>query len=288
MIPRAGNSATRALARWVGSILCILLGVWCLFAAMGAFFIANNIRTLQDLATTLAPILALLSVLPLGVVAIFRPRLAAHGIALCWLALMIVAYGSLPWRETASWSLSDVLHPVLFYFPPALCLVALLLYGAGPAPDHGVPGGAEGATASVVECRMTRLAGFLGLGVRARHAQWGAVVLGILVGGWRLRSGATLALRFGAVHDWVGVIGVAASSLVVLPLAILGIWRPRVAAYLLAASVVVALAYPMRAARGLGDVLAYLVWASVPALPLALVAGLFLCASSPGRAGAEP
>jgi len=76
-------------------------------------------------------------------------------------------------------------------------------------------------------------------------------------------------------------VGAAASLLTLLPLTILGIWKPRLAAYLLGASFVIALAYPMLGPQSAGDVLGYLLFASVPALPIALVAGLLLYASFP-------
>jgi hypothetical protein len=107
---------------------------------MQAFFVGTA-KTPLELVLFLALVLAAFSVLPLGVVAIFRPRLAAHGIGLCWLVLMVVGYGSVPWGTTASWSLTDLLEPLLLYFPPTIGIVALLLYGAGPAPGDGISEG---------------------------------------------------------------------------------------------------------------------------------------------------
>lgn len=283
-----GNDKWRTLARWAGSVLAMLLGVVALFAGMRAFFVANNIKTPNELALFLLSMFALLSLLPLGVLAIFRPRLAARGIGICLATVIISAYGSIPRTEIISRSVFDFLQPFLWWVALPIGILALLLYGAGPPTEHKPSAGGEEIAACRARNGMGRLT-HIGFGTRLRNAQWGAVFLGVFAGGWRLWVSFPLVRRFALAHDWVGTVGAGVSALVLLPLTLLGIWKPRLAAYLLAGSLLLALAYPMHGAQNQGSALAYLLWVCVPALPVALVAGLFFYASSsPDRCPPRP
>lgn len=290
-MPETEPNTLKALARWTGTILAITTGVVSLFTGMQAFFVANHIETVLELVLFLILILGTLSVLPLGVLAVFRPRIAAHGIGFCWLIVIVAAYGSVPWRESVAWSVSDLLPMLLWWFALPIGMVALLLYGSPPEAaasaksieEKGSRVDREVVPPSVPERGISKLAGALVPRDRHRRAQWAAVILGILAGSRHLQGGAHLALRTVRIHDWINTAGISASSLALLPLTILGIWKPRLAAYILLACFTVALAYPVRASHGLGDMLAYFPWVAMPALPLAFVAGLFFYAVSPSE-----
>ena len=204
---------------------------------------------------------------------------------------MVAAFSSIPWRESAAWSLSDLLRPLLWWFVLPIGVAALLLYGSSPGTAASTKGEEkkEGqgdlrtGGPSIVKQAITTFVDALVPSDRRHQAQWAGVIVGILAGSRLFYGGAHLALRTARIHDWISTAGITASSLALLPLAILGIWKPRVAASILAASFVVALAYPMWAAHGIGNMVAYLPWAAIPALPMALVAGLFLYASAGWR-----
>lgn len=277
-------STLRASTRWIGSALAVVCGAVYLFAGMGAFFVGNA-RTVGGVVLWLLAVLALLSVLPLGIVAIFRPRRAALGIATSWAVLMISVSGSLQWEQMPRpESVSELLRPLVLYLALPLVVVVLLLYGSGTTAAHVGPKGSipeEGAESSSTSKRAL-LAPFRVAAQRGPrwHAQWAAVLLGVLTGSFHLRVGVILAEKFARSHEWFSVAGVAASLLAPLPLAILGIWKPRVVGYLLVAGFALALVYPTLDAQNLGDALAYLAWASLLALPLPLTAGLFLYSST--------
>ena len=111
-------------------------------------------------------------------------------------------------------------------------------------------------------------------------------VAGLAVLIWsRLPQAAANISRWRAGAVWLLQSLLIATVLALLPLTLLGAWKPRLAGYLLAASFVVALAYPMRGAQGLGDAFKYLFWAGTPALPMALVAALYFYASTGSQPG---
>jgi hypothetical protein len=263
---------------------------------MGGFFEANT-KSDPDFLLMVLSVLAMLSVLPIGVIAVFRPRFAAYAVATAWLVLMVSACVSIRYYEHVNWGeiwrsapISELLRPLVWYLALPICIIALLLYGSTPegraaAVDVRTPDDAEGestSTSAAMEAKP-KIPDAQARVDRRRQALWAGVILGVLAGAWHLRLGLSLALRFAGAHRWISVAGVTASSLTLLPFAIVGIWKPRLAGYLLAGSFVLAVVYPLLGARNLADAVVYLLWGGVPAVPLALVAGLLLYASLPRK-----
>src|ERR1700693_2042203 len=118
-----GISTSKALARWAGTTLAVVAGVVSFFVGMGGFFMARP-KTGVEFLLIILFVLAMLSVLPLGVVAVFRPRTAAYGIATAWLAVVTAALASIRLSEVNAWAL-------WWYLALPMGIVALLLYGSG-------------------------------------------------------------------------------------------------------------------------------------------------------------
>ncbi len=116
-------------AHCAGVILGVFLGVVSLPAVMGAFFSAV-FQTPLEILTFLVGIPAALTVLPLSVVAIFRPRFAARAIGVSWLLFLIAVFVSLKWRQIGSPSLTEVAMFVLWFFALPGSVVALLMRAA--------------------------------------------------------------------------------------------------------------------------------------------------------------
>lgn len=129
--------------------------------------------------------------------------------------------------------------------------------------------------------------GALDPATRKRLAKWVALILGVAVGLWRFQWAWQAALHAPRGLGWTAF-GFTTPWLAAVPLAVLGLCKPRWAAYGFAASFLIRMATPLRAAQSLGDVLGYLLFPGLLALPFALVAVLFFYASQPSALNVEP
>lgn len=252
---------------------------------MGACFSAVTQSPL-DIITFPLVMLAVCSLLPLAVIAIFRPGFAARGIGLSWLLFLIAAFCSINWRATERPSLQDLAIFVTSCFALPGAIVTLLLFASSPPLSPGavpvlpeVSGHPAKAAYGRAGVRQTVVDGSpLGTSGRKRLAKWVAVILGAGIGLLRFQTAWHLAIEAPSGLGWTAV-GHTAPWLAAVPLAILGLWKPRWAAYGYWLCFLVLLSTPLRALRKLGDLVGFLLFPGMMALPLALVALLFYYAS---------
>jgi MFS family permease len=272
-------------AHRLGVFLGILLGVLSFGSGMVACFSAVTQTPRQGFFMVIGT-LAMFSVLPLSVLAITKPRTAGRGIAVAWLAFNIAFFGSMPWKQLLVGGLAGFAYVAVWFFALPLTVVALL-HRASPAMT---PASTQSAEEAVPDQPMETTHGRVGAEAgsergntldqesRKRLAKWVALVVGVAIGLWRLRSAKYLVVLAVRSHS-LATLGFAAPVLAAIPLAALGLWKPRWAAYGFATCFLILLASPLRAAHSLGDVLGYLLFMGIPALPFALVAVLFFYAS---------
>ncbi len=282
-------SRSRAIAHRAGVVLGIIIGVFYFQLGMRAFFVASA-KNWVELVLSSATVLALLSFGPLSILGIFKPRPAAYGIAGV-LALFVgvsvfgLAYG---WVKVY-WSLRGVVQTFLLgVLPP--CTVAGLFFYASEKGRIAPPRDAAAQNPSmqslhklaIVRGALRGMEVFASSGKR-RHAQWAAVVLGILAGAWSFRWGLPMLIKFVHAGYWAVALGIAATALTLLPVSLLAIFRPRPAAYVALVSVVAALVYPVfgfpDTGFGVGETLGSLLSFVILDLPLAAVAALLFYAS---------
>jgi hypothetical protein len=135
VVSRIEKPTSRALARWIGSVLAMSFGMVCFFAGTDAFTKANDVQTPLGIILYVSANGALVSMLPLAVVAIFRPRFAAHALACSFLILYVSGFATLNWREMDPQpALSHVVSDVWWYFGLPIGTLGLLLYGSVPGP----------------------------------------------------------------------------------------------------------------------------------------------------------
>jgi hypothetical protein len=279
---------SRAVAHWIATLLLVPLGIACLFTGIRAFFVGASNMTLLDFVLLLLATLALLSVLPIGLVSVFKPRFAAHALAGSWLVLMLSAYGSIRWSEVdPSLSASDFVRPLILWFALPIGLVALLLY----ASPLGAPVEAQVSGQPPQATRERAGAGApaerdsaLESASRKRMAKWVALILGVALGLWRFQWAWHSTVHAPQIVLWMAACN-ATPWLVAAPLALLGIWKPRWAAYAFGACFLAPLVSQLLPMHSLGDAFGYLPFTGLQALPFALVAALFFYASRPGGSG---
>lgn len=275
---------SRKAAHWGGVILGIFLGVVLLTLAPGAFFSAV-MQTPLDVITFPVGILAAVSVLPLAVVAIFRPRLAARGIGLSWLTFLIASLPSVSWGAVAPMTSLDLVRFTFWFFALPGGIVALLLRSApkDASPATALVKGA--ASGPPTEAPRTRAGaepavnpgGALELPSRKRMAKWVAIFLGVALGLWRFQWAWHSAVHAPQIIFWMTACN-ATAWLAAAPYALLGIWKPRWAAYAFVACFLALVASPVLTTFNFGDVFGYLPFTGLQALPFALVAALFFYA----------
>jgi hypothetical protein len=279
---------SREVSHWTGVSLGVFVGGLAFANGMTSCF-STVTDTPRESFFALIGILSMLSVLPLALVAIIRPRFAGRWIAVAWLSYHIAVFGSMPSKEWLSYFLQGWADSLFWEFALPLTIVALLLRAAPAAaipevvPSEGVlpsqPSEAAHERAgpgAAVEREVV-----LDPASRKRMAKWIAIVLGVWIGLWRFQWAWHFAL---ALRDrgWVmAAFGSAAPWLVAAPLAVLGLWKPRWAAYAFGACFLAILASPLLITHSLGGVFGNLPFTGVPALLFALVAALFFYASLP-------
>ena len=189
------------LLRWIAVTVGVVLGVWLLRPAM-VFVFTSVPQSWWDVIAGGALFFAMLSVAPASVAGLFWPRVA--GVALLVASLIIDA--------------------ALFILPLALgmhqfpglsyVVVGLLLPSAALV---WLRSGAGGAKASPGSLRPA--------------ARWTAVLLAGVLGAAELRGGIGWVHWALTRHQWFVAAGGCVVTLSLLPIAVLGVVRPRAAAY---------------------------------------------------------
>ncbi len=275
----------RGAAHWVAVAAGLVLGVVLFESGLRGLFVLNSNDTLLDIIALLAGTLTLL---PLSILAIFRPRTAAYGV-LAALALFLVGIFRLPSGVAENRKVNLLGLGLVILVPSALA--GLLLWAVADDGKMASGAGGDRGHLDLSEERLgsssmgvwrRKLVGSLTAIDRRKQARWAAVTLGTFAGAWQFRLGLSSVARSIRAGDWVGVFGIGSTVATLLPLSIFAIFKPRLAAYGAVLSLIAALAYPIivfepRQYR-IGDVLVGLFSCLLPDLPLAAVAALLIYA----------
>jgi len=265
------NHSFRAVAHWAGVTIGVVGGLW-LFWRFGvrALFTASGSESWLQIVTGVV----MFSTLPLSILGIFKPRAAAWGISAS-LVILVLGLAILTVLSPQKWEFGYVLRN--FVLVPGL-VAALLFYGS----RRDTTAASDGVS-NELKTYLDRL----GLVGKRKQAQWAAVIIGLVAGAWRFPSSMfplQVSLRNG---DWLGVAGITATTLTLLPLSILAIFKPRLAAFTLLLSLAVAIAYPLVVFPpfrfGWTQTLSGMFFALLLGFPLALMAGLLFYATSGSR-----
>lgn len=280
---------SRNLAHWAAEVIGISVGVLLFgFGMRGLFSVGVNDTWL----TVTAGISGTFTLLPLSVLGMFRPRLASYGVMGSWLVFLMSFFGSVHPGQM-EFSASGVVWLLLCFFMLPSAIAGLLFYASGrdatlgasaTAGDEFAGAGGQGRAPSTFRRWLTSLGNAVAAGGRRSQARWGAVILGLVAGAWHFPVGVSSVVRSIRMDDWLGVVGITATALTLLPLSILAIFKPRPAAYGALLNLALALAYPLvlfhPAQYGVSEVFGGVFWYSLLDFPLALVAGLLLYACS--------
>jgi len=261
------EEAVQPPSPWKRSIvarrIALLIGIGVGFVQFGlgfqALFVLSNRNTWVDAVTVLAMTFALL---PLSIFGLFRARIAAYCLFLNVASVLARCAYMLAIGSIAFVDLSVIVHLV-----PQLIVGSLLLYSAGS------PLGAY-ATQYLPEQNANS---------QRTVARWAAVSLGGIAGALSLKLGSGWLLKLGQNGGWLDAILITTASFALLPISIVGFWRPRIASYLLFGAVALTvlgasytLGFPVSFYAGFH--LLFLI-ASVTLLPLT-VGGLLLYSST--------
>lgn len=289
--------ALRRLAHWAGVILGILVGVAYFQYGIQAFFVGGS-ADWPSFILWLASVIALLSLLPISVLGIFRPRLAAYSIVVSWAVLGISDGVVWPLYSGQRWgfSLSTLTRLLLLGVVPCFAVMGLLFYGStsetGPSgrSDRRQNLSRTSLNGIRFQSLLRRLAQLHDAGdefSRRGLARATAVIFGLLVGGLGFRWGLYFVLRAARADDWLSAIGLSAVSLALLPLSALGFFMPRRAAYGILVSLSAVLAWLLFLSLSppftMAEAFSKILLALCVSFPFVTVAALLLFASANRR-----
>lgn len=271
------SSNLRALAHGTGVVLALILG--CVYFGGGLkFLFVGGAKDGLGVVMWLLGSLAALSLLPLAILSIFRPRLAARGILTSYVILLAAGTAeAVRMKSRLYLSGSNIAGALVFSLLPPCLIAMLLLY----------PFGSRDAAAAPPWRWFGGLADRIVSAGRRQHARWAAVALGVLAGVWRFPLGVHLTSESLRLGYWLQSLGEMAMSLAFLPLSALAIFKPRLAAYAAAVSLASGLLCPLSLLRpphlSLEGLMTTLLLNLLFGLPLVLLTGLLFYASSDGR-----
>lgn len=287
MLNSKGNLEYRTVARWAALTIGAVGGLLLFGLGLQALFTVGNDDTWL---TILAASVAYLTLLPLSVLGIFRPRAAAMGITVSLLVSLLDFTVSIQSPEKAD--LVGLGLFFLYFVAPQGSVATLLFYSyrrdstesGGDAGGHSSNAIRGGKGIAILGHRLKPYLDMVAVGGRRRQAQWAAIVLGLIAGAWQLPWAVFSLARSIRSEDWLGVVGITATALTLFPLSILAIFKPRPAAYALVVSLVAAAAYPLARLHplrfGSAEILSGMLFYALFYFPLALAAGLLLYAAS--------
>jgi hypothetical protein len=287
---------SKRIAEWVGVTGGIVLGAMYFFGGMSAFFVAR-VSDWLGVALLLVMVLACLALLPLSLLGIFKPRIAGYAIVVTFTAYMVdLALTGARDENIKVGMLRVLLFSLLSSIPPFV-IAGLFLYASSIWNPRSLATTDGGTTtldltsgqdllrskrkSSLRESWQLKARPSLANN-RRRQAQWAAVIIGTVVGLWCFAWGIFAVSRSIRVHDWVGVVGIGATAVTLLPLSMLSIFKSRTAAYVALVSLVVALLYSVIVflpGSRVGEAFGGTLWSGLTNVPLMLVTALLFYAS---------
>jgi len=224
---------SKSFARWAAIIFGTLAGIVSVAAGGRSLLAARQWREV------IGALLGMMMLLPLTMVGIFKPRGAAYGMfasAFIYLAAFVFFAPQSDYRGTTFLGNAKVL---LTLVAPGCVVAGLLLYSSGMGTRSSTATNQNSAVAAVTE----KTTDFGALNERRRLAHWAAVLFGLISGALEWPWGRHSVLMAAGRGDWMSATGMAAASLTLLPLSILAVFKPRIAAYGVVANLVLVWAY---------------------------------------------
>ena len=129
MLLAKGTRKSKTLAHWAAVALGMILGIYLFGAGIPAMFSIVGDHVLRDVISCA---ITCFTLLPISVLAIFKPRLAAYGVLVWWIGVLTSGLvSSIQRPSVGDLSASDYVSFSVFWVILPSMIAGLLLYASG-------------------------------------------------------------------------------------------------------------------------------------------------------------